>query len=256
MSTDSNNPMEAARSHARPALPARFYAQATAHRTGDQFVLLLDGKPARTPARHALSVPGEALARALAAEWNAQVAHIDSATMPVTRLVNAALDRVAGDAEEVRRDIIRYAGNDLLFYRAEEPDSLVVRQREAWDPLVAWAGRELGTSARIAKGVVHKDQPTELVAAVGDIVAPLDVLPLTGVHAVTTLTGSAVLALAVLRRHLDADEAWQAAHVDEDWQMERWGRDDMALSHRQVRRAELDAAVLAIRTRPRTSKSS
>ena len=246
MSTNSDNPMERARRHARPALPARFYVRASAQRDGGEFVLLLDGKPAHTPARHALRVPGETLARALAAEWNAQIQRIDPATMPVTRLVNAALDRVSGEAEEVGREIARYASNDLLFYRAAEPESLVARQQEIWDPLVAWAGRELGASVRIAEGVVPKDQPPEFVAAVRDALAPLGVLALTGVHAVTTLTGSAILALAVLRGRLDAGDAWHAAHVDEDWQMERWGRDDMMVSQRAARRSELDAAVLAM----------
>ena len=251
--TAENNPIEAARIAARPTLPARFYAEARTERDGDWFVLMLDGKPALTPARHRLGVPEAALAEALAAEWNGQGERIDPATMPVTQLVNAALDRVAGEMAAVRKEIVRYVGSDLVCYRADEPEGLAGRQREAWDPLVAWAEREFGVSLRLADGVVAVEQAPELGAAVDEALTRLEAIPLTGVHAATTLTGSAILALALLRGRLDADEAWQAAHVDEDWQMEQWGRDEVALTARTARRAEFDAAVLAmagVRSKP------
>ena len=63
---------------------------------------------------------------------------------------------------------------------------------------------------------------------------------------ITTLTGSALLALALAHGRLDAEAAWAAAHVDEDWQMTQWGRDEVALERRAYRQAELEAAVTVL----------
>ena len=65
-------------------------------------------------------------------------------------------------------------------------------------------------------------------------------------HVVTTLTGSALIALALAEQELDVEAAWTAAHVDEDWNMEQWGRDEIALERRAARRAEFDAAALVL----------
>jgi chaperone required for assembly of F1-ATPase len=63
---------------------------------------------------------------------------------------------------------------------------------------------------------------------------------------ITTLTGSALIALAMARGQLSAEAAWQAAHVDEDWNMEQWGRDEMAMQRRDFRHAEFQAAATVL----------
>jgi chaperone required for assembly of F1-ATPase len=231
------------RGNERP-LPKRFYKLVDISIDGPDRFLTLDGRRARTPAGKPLAVASEAIAAALAAEWDAQAEHINSATMPVTRMINAALDRVSGEMDEVRKEIVRYAGNDLVCYRAEEPDELRDRQEAIWGPVTGWAGREFGVSFRLASGVIAIAQPPEVAGAVAEALKALDPLPLTGLHTVTTLTGSALLALGLLAGELSPDETWSAAYVDEDWQMEKWGRDDVALALRAGRRAEFDAANL------------
>ena len=130
------DPMEAARRFSRPVLPKRFYARAELVAEDGGFALRLDGKGARTPARNRLVISGPLLAEAVAAEWNAQGEVIDPATMPATRLANTAIDGVAPRLDEVRAEILSYGGTDLLFYRAGDPEGLVARQREAWDPIL------------------------------------------------------------------------------------------------------------------------
>jgi chaperone required for assembly of F1-ATPase len=150
----------------RTPAPKRFYRHAeTAERNGG-FVLLLDGRPARTPARRELSVPTRALGEALAGEWQAQGAELDPGTMPLTRLVNSAIDGVADRREAVVDDLVRYAGSDLLCYRAGEPERLVAAQGAAWDPVLAWAREALGARFHLGEGVMHVQQPAEAVAAV------------------------------------------------------------------------------------------
>ena len=241
------DPMESARRGARPNLRKRFYERAAAGAgEGGGFPVLLDRKPIRTPARRLLGAPTRALAEALAAEWDAQKDVIDPGRMPLTRLANAAIDAVADAREPVAEEVANYLGCDLVCYRAEAPEGLVVRQAQAWDPVLAWAAGKLRARFILSEGVVHVAQPREAVDAARAAI-PTDAWRLAAVSSITTLTGSALLALALARGVIEADAAWAAAHVDEDWQMSQWGRDDMALARRDFRRAEFQAAVTVLK---------
>jgi chaperone required for assembly of F1-ATPase len=241
----TGNPMEAARRVARAALPRRFYAQANAAKEADTYAVRLDGKAVRTPARRILAAPTLALAEAIAAEWRAQRDVIDPATMPLTRLANAIIDGVADRPRPVADEVAKYAASDLLFYRATTPAELMERQRRHWDPVLAWAAEVLGARFAIREGVMHVAQPNAALAAIRAVI-PDEPWSLGALHAATTLMGSALLALALAHRRLAVDEAWQAAHVDEDWNMERWGRDALALERRAKRFAELNAAAIVL----------
>jgi chaperone required for assembly of F1-ATPase len=240
-------PVRAAQRQARPQLPRRFYKLAAALPHEGGFVLTLDGKPARTPGKNPLTVASRAVAQALADEWQAQSERIDPATMPLTRIVHSAIDRVSREMEPVRAEIAQYAGSDLVCYRAAGPQSLVEAQAAAWDPVLAWARAALGARFVLAEGVVAVEQPAESLAAVRRALFDLDPLTLAALHVATTLTGSALIALAVLRGALTAEAAWAAAHVDEDWQMAQWGRDETALERRAARWREMQAAALILR---------
>jgi chaperone required for assembly of F1-ATPase len=227
---------------AKRGLPKRFYTQVSVTETAGACHILLDGRSVRTPGKRLLALPGAALAEAVAAEWRAQGAVIDPTTMPLTRIVNAALDGVAGREAEVRADVVKYAGSDLLCYRAEGPPELVERQRRHWDPLIAWASSSIGCRLKIAHGVMPLRQSEEMLERLAARIAGLDALRLAALHVATTLTGSALLALALAEGRIDRQEAWAAAQVDEDFQVEQWGEDGEAVARARVRRAELDAA--------------
>jgi chaperone required for assembly of F1-ATPase len=220
----------------------RFYRAVSVEGAAPPFRVLLDGRPARTPARRELAVPGRALAEALAAEWRDQGEHIDPAAMPLTRLVNSTLDGVIGREAEVRAAIAKYAGSDLLCYRADGPPELVRRQAEAWDPILAWARSDLDAHLLTGEGIVPVAQPQAAVAAIEGVLAGLDPLALGARHVMTTLTGSALLALAHAGGRITAEEAWAAAHVDEDWEIAQWGEDAEAKARRDRRWAEMQAA--------------
>jgi chaperone required for assembly of F1-ATPase len=247
------DPTEAARRAMRPSLRKRFYERAEvgagARETG--FLIALDGKPVRTPARRMLAAPSQALAEAIAAEWNAQEQVIDPGRMPLTRLANAVIDAVADAPGPVAAEVEKYLGSDLICYRADAPAGLIERQGQAWDPLLAWAHDVLGARFVQVEGVMHAAQPAEAIAAAREAI-PNDASDvkemwrLGAVSSITTLTGSALLALALAHGRLDAEAAWAAAHVDEDWQMMQWGRDEIALARRAFRDAEFRAAAMVL----------
>jgi len=222
--------------------PRRFYEEATIGPHQASFAVLLDGRVAKTPAGKPLAVSREDIAAALAKEWAAQGEILNPAAMPLTRLVNSALDAVATRIEAVRDDIVRHAGSDLICYRAEGPEGLVARQEEVWAPLLAFAREALDARFMLAEGVMHVEQDAATLAAIDRALSGYDALPLAALHTATTLTGSAVIALAVAHGRMTAEEAWTAAHVDEDWQMRQWGFDEEALARREARWREMQAA--------------
>lgn len=239
------DPIEAARRAMRPKLLRRFYASATVSGAGSEFSVLLDERAVRTPARRVLGAPTRALAAAIAAEWQRQSEEIDPARMPLTRLANSVIDTVGPAQAQVAAEIERYLGSDLLCYRADAPEGLVARQAEHWDPIIDWAHEALGARFMLSQGVSFVAQPERALANARAAI-PADPWRLGAAHVMTTLTGSALLALAVLGRRLDVEAAWRAAHVDEDWNMDQWGRDELALERRAFRHAEMRAAATVI----------
>jgi chaperone required for assembly of F1-ATPase len=239
------DPMEAARRNMRPNLRQRFYDAAATKPEAGGYAVLLDGKVVRTPARQPLILPNQALADALAAEWQDQRTVIDPARMPLTRLANSIIDGVAASASAVAAEVEKYLGSDLLFYRADGPERLVARQSDLWDPIVAWARTALGARFELVEGVIHVAQPLESIKAAAAAI-PRDPWRLGAVHSLTTLTGSALIALALAHQAISPDAAWTAAHVDEDWNMELWGRDTLALERREQRLSEMTAAATVL----------
>ncbi|MCE7028362.1 ATP12 family chaperone protein [Jiella avicenniae] len=241
----SNNPLLA-----RPDLPKRFYAAVGVVETPDGFVVELDGRPMKTPARKPLAVPSRDVAEAIRAEWDAQAERIDPGTMPMTRLVNTTIDGILADPGPVGTDVARFAETDMLFYRAGAPEGLALRQRQRWDPVLDWAKERLGVRFVLTEGVMHVAQPEESLAAVRRHVAAFDDgFAIAALHQVTTLTGSALLALALADGRVTAEEAWALAHLDEDWNVEQWGADEEAMARRAMRWQEMLAAAIILNSR-------
>lgn len=206
-------------------------------------VVRLDDRPVRTPGRVPLALPTPALAEAVADEWRGVKETVDPRAMPLTGLANAAIDRIAADPAPFAEGLARYAETDLLCYRADSPPELVERQDAVWNPLLDWARDRYDVHFTLVTGIMHQPQPEATVERLAQAVAALDPFRLAALSPVVTITGSLVLALALLEGAADSDAVWQAAHVDEDFQAEIWGEDYLAIEAREAKRREYDAAV-------------
>ena len=241
--SEKPGPMQAAQRAMRPSLPKRFYKAAGVGEKDGGFAVLLDGKPVNTPAKRPLVLPARELAEIVAREWDKQESDIDPGTMPMTRLANLAIDRVAEKAGEMAGEVKRYAASDLVFYRADEPEGLVAQQAKHWDPVLRWARETLGANFMLASGVNHVTQADSALNAINkeiDRYAPP--FALAALASVTQLTGSALIALMLAHGQLTPVAAWNAAHVDEDWNTRTWGEDAEAAVRRAQRLAEFEAA--------------
>lgn len=241
---------EAARAAMRTPARKRFYREAAVVPVLDGgWTLALDGKSLHTPQHAALVLPHRELAEAVAAEWNAQGGAIEPGSMPLTRLANSIIDGVAHRMAEVAADILNFAGTDMVFYRADGPQALIDRQASLWDPVIDWASQRFGGRFVLAEGIVHVAQPQAALEGIRAAL-PSDPWPVGALHLATTLTGSALIALALAAGRLDPEAAWSAAYVDEDWNAALWGADEAVLEKRAARFADLQAAARVLRLWP------
>ncbi len=220
----------------------RFYEKADTEYRQEGYAVLLDGRSVKTPGGQLLSVPVADFSAAVAGEWAAQGEVVRPETMPFTRFANTVIDGIVPDPSGVAEAVLRVFANDLLCYRAEEPEGLVVQQTEAWAPLLDWAGRIWNIDMAVTTGVMPLVQPSSTRLAAQEWVTGLDPFQLGAAHMAATLTASGVLALALAEGHCDAETVWSLSRVDEEWQIKHWGEDEEAAERAAIRRAELEVA--------------
>jgi len=217
----------------------RFWKEARAE-AGD---VLLDGRSVRTPKRNLLTLPTPALADAVAAEWNAVGEELDPHLLPLTGLANAAIDIVAPDRLAFGEALAKYGETDLLAYRAESPPELVARQAAEWDELLTWVQHRYDVHVEVTAGVMHRPQPAATIARLRDATIALEAFELAALSPLVTIGGSLIAGLALVERAFDPDMLWAAVNLDELWQEELWGADELAEKAREARRRDWDAAV-------------
>jgi chaperone required for assembly of F1-ATPase len=221
-------------------LPRKFYKTVE---VSDNNAILLDGKSIKTPLKHALVLPNRALAEAVAAEWTAQDKVIDPESMPLTKLANTALDRATAEREHVIKEIVDYAGSDLVCYWADRPPELVKLQRKHWLPVLEWANATLNAQFKHASSITYVAQDADSLLAIRNRAETFNPWVLTGVYILMTLMGSSLLALMLQAESLSAQDIWTTAHVDEDYQISQWGEDNEAIARRKTCKREFDGLV-------------
>ncbi|MEP5152286.1 ATP12 family protein [Planktotalea sp.] len=206
----------------------RFWEKAAAIEVEGGFTVHLDGRPIRTPGKALLNVPTLAMAEAMAAEWDAQEKEIDPNSMPFTKSANSAVDKVTPQFEAVADMLGEYAGTDLLCYRATQPEALIKRQAEVWDPLLAWCKETFDAALLPVSGVMFAAQEESSLIKLRDVLSEMNPFELTGMHDLITLPGSFVIGLAAMRNFASPDELWEISRLDERYQQEQWGLDEDA----------------------------
>jgi chaperone required for assembly of F1-ATPase len=224
----------------------RFYRKAEPVQRASGLGITLDGKPIKTPGKRDLVVPNEALAAAVAEEWNAQQGEVRSATMPLTRLATTTVDRVATQRDAIIRQTANYAATDLVCYRAAHPPALAARQQAIWQPLIDWAVLRYDAPLVITSGVIPKSQPAASLRALASAVVEQDDFALTALHVATASCSSLIIALALFEGQLDAQQAFSASQLDESFQIEAWGEDAEQAERRRALAADIRAAALFI----------
>ena len=228
-------------------LPKRFYKDVGVAMVDGGFTVTLDGRGVKTPGhKKPVIVPVASLATAMAAEWDGQGEFIDATTMPMVRLVNSAVESGEEMIPAFRDEVLKFAAGDLLLYRAETPQELVELQEQEWDTALVALARHFGVSFQPTMGIIHQEQPRATLDRLAEALADERLLTLTALVSITGITGSGLLAIALLHRLTAPDAVWQAAHVDEDYQINLWGEDEEASIRRAKRLIEFNTAVAVV----------
>jgi chaperone required for assembly of F1-ATPase len=238
--TEDERLQRLSKGRAEKPLPKRFYKDVQVSKENR---ILLDGRSVKTPLKAVLQLPNRRLADAVAAEWTAQADVINPALMPLTKLANTAIDRATSERIHVVNEIVQYAASDLVLYRADKPEKLVSLQQQHWNPVLDWAQASLDAKFESTAGIVHKTQDERALSALRANVETRDPWRLTAIYLLTTLSGSALLALMLEQNAATPEAIWSAAHVDEDFQVSQWGEDWEARLRRDGRRREFDGLV-------------
>jgi len=230
----------------KPGAPGakRFYKTVAIEPRERDFAIVLDGKPIKTPAARPFVAPTRALAEAIAEEWRTQGDRLRPASMPLTQMLNTAIDRMGEGRirDEAVAEIAAYAATDLVCYRAAEPPALAKRQAETWQPLLEWMAARHGARLAVTHGFDAPGHPAAALSRIAAVIAQCDPARLAGLHVATGALGSVVIALALADGEVEADVAFRASQLDDLYQIEKWGEDAEAAERLERIRAEIAAA--------------
>ncbi|WP_196258610.1 ATP12 family chaperone protein [Pelagibacterium limicola] len=236
-----------AQKHMQRELPKRFYKIVAVAQVGSGYTVTLDGRQIKTPTKKAVTVASRELAETMRTEWDGQGTHVDPDLMPHVRLVNSAIEGGEEAREALIDEVVKYAANDLLLYRADSPRELAALQEDVWDSVLVKIARHFSVSFRPTVGILHQEQPVETQEKLKISLASVDFMSAAALVSMTGIMGSGLLTIAMLEGLIDPETAWRAAHVDEDYQIAHWGEDFEAAKRREKRKIEFDAAVNVMR---------
>ncbi len=213
-----------------------FWSEVTVGKVEEGFAVLLDGREVRTPLKSKFYVPTEALAQEIAKEWASLNEKVDPEKLPLTKMANAAIDKVSVQSDVIIPMLAEYATTDLLSYRADGPEGLIALQKQVWDPLLDWFDDRYGVRLKTGAGVMPIEQAPDVLGVCSEILQKYTAFELAAVYDLISLSGSFVIGLAVADKHLSAEDAWTASRIDEDWQIAQWGEDEEATALTETRR--------------------
>ncbi|MDG2474263.1 MAG: ATP12 family protein [Paracoccaceae bacterium] len=220
----------------------RTWAKTSVESHGSSFVILLDDNYLRTPKQNKVLLPTQKLADKVAQEWQEQKDSVIPSTMPYSRLVNSAIDKVTENFDAIVLDLLSYGDTDLVCYRAESPKDLVLLQQRHWDPILFWAKIELGISLKTTQGITYQSQDPVQRQKLFRQINSYDTFSLTGFYELVTISGSLLIAFAVHRNHISPESGLDLSFLDEDWQRKRWGEDEESIKNKANKLSEFQTA--------------
>jgi len=226
-----------------------FWSDVDVGQSDNGFKVLLDGRDLKTPAKSTLQVPTMALAEGIAAEWRSlkdKKDKIDPEALPLTKLANAAIDKISVQSEPIIEMLAEYATTDLLCYRATSPKGLADRQEQIWQPLLDWFSDTHDVGLEVGSGVMPIRQPTQVLTDCAALLKSYSHFELAAVYDLITLSGSFVIGVATAAGKIEITDAWAASRIDEDWQIAEWGEDEDAMSLAATRQNAFERAAFVL----------
>ncbi|KAL7869023.1 hypothetical protein AOLI_G00130110 [Acnodon oligacanthus] len=208
----------------------KFYQDVTISQgEGGLYEINLDRRKLKTPGGKLFTVPNEALAIAVATEWDAQKDTLKFYTMHLTTLCNTALDNPTHrDKDQIISAALKFLDTDTVCYRVEEPPGLVELQKNEWDPVLDWIEKRYNVVIGSSFSIMGPQIPEETKETFRQHLGSYNVWSLIGLEYVINQLKSVVLSFGLIDRHLTVEQAVLLARLEEEYQIQRWGNVEWA----------------------------
>lgn len=220
---------------------ARCYGMATTERKkffedvsisqgeGGLYEINLDRRKLKTPKGKLFTVPNEALAIAVATEWDAQKDTLKFYTMHMTTLCNTALDNpTQRDKDQIITAALKYLETDTICYRVDEPPGLVELQQVEWDPVMDWIEKRYNVVIGSSSSIMGPQIPEETKETFRQHLNSYNFWALTGLEYVITQLKSVILTFGMIDRYLTVEQAVLLSRLEEEYQIQHWGNVEWA----------------------------
>lgn len=135
--------------------------------------------------------------------------------------------------------LVEFSLTDMMLFWGQNKE-LVAQQEKIWGPLLQWVEQEFDTKLKTTQNLDVPEQDQKLAYRLNFELQKLSDRQLVAFYAMALRTRSVLLALAFVKGKINAQEAFQAAALEEIWQAEKWGKDEEAENRRQTMRQELE----------------
>nr|XP_037843191.1 ATP synthase mitochondrial F1 complex assembly factor 2 isoform X2 [Chlorocebus sabaeus] len=208
-----------ARAYAPPTERKRFYQNVSITQGEGGFEINLDQRKLKTPQAKLFTVPSEALAIAVATEWDSQQDTIKYYTMHLTTLCNTSLDNpTQRNKDQLIRAAMKFLDTDTICYRVEEPETLVELQRNEWDPIIEWAEKRYGVEINSSTSIMGPSISAKTREVLVSHLASYNTWALQGIEFVAAQLKSLVLTLGLIDLHLTVEQAVLLSRLEEEYQ--------------------------------------
>ena len=145
---------------------------------------------------------------------------------------------IGKNREEVINRLVRFALTDMLLFWGQNKD-LVEKQEKIWGPLLEWGNYELNAKFIKTQSLDVPEQEKTSGLRLKLFLESLSDKELAAFYVAALNMKSVLLAAALVKGRINAQEAFEAAYLEELWQAENWGMEAEAEKRRGEIRQEL-----------------
>lgn len=145
---------------------------------------------------------------------------------------------IGKNRQEVIDRLVRFSLTDLLLFWGQQKD-LIKKQEQIWGPLLQWASQSFEAKFVKTSSLDVPEQDKTSGYRLKLFLESLSDKELAAFYVAALNMKSVLLAAALVKGRINAQEAFEAAYLEELWQAENWGVEEEAEKRRQEVKQEL-----------------
>ncbi|TCD65620.1 ATP synthase complex assembly protein atp12 [Steccherinum ochraceum] len=205
----------------------RFWKTVSIEPRDEALAVTLDKRPLKTPSGNQLVFPKSRVVAAtlVASEWENQETLLKQHSLPLTSLASRAIDSFGDETTraEVRAQLLKYLETDTVCFHSDDPPGVVKLQQEHWDPILKWARETFEVEINTTDALFLVPHSPATIRKFDEVLATFDPWQMAAMERAVYASKSFLIGLALVMRHITVEQASQAAHVEVNSQIERWG---------------------------------